>query len=293
MFVNLPDGYRLFYTVYNTHFDPNKKTIIFLHGGPGIADHSLYVDYWQQLQDKHTQVVFIDMRGHGQSAEANKEMDTENNPMWNLKQWGKDLHDGIAALGIYRPIIAGVSFGGWVTLSYATQFPEHASGLILCATEAKVGVNARMAAYERIGIARGKPEQGKAAAKVVATMAQNPIEQSAHDYKTICIPLFSGNPYTPAELAKMKTNQGPWIKFNAEEYYNFNLLDELKKISAKILYLVGELDPEHPLESAHETFAHMRKETASLKIIAGAGAPPYRDKPAEVLNILRDFVAKI
>ena len=52
-------------------------------------------------------------------------------------------------MGIDSPIVAGVSFGGWVALEYALQFPEHAKGIMLCNSEAKIDKEVRKMAYGR------------------------------------------------------------------------------------------------------------------------------------------------
>ncbi len=89
MFARLSDGTRIFYDVYGsglTLLDDRvieKPTIVFLHGGPGIGDHTLYVSFWSQLLDV-SQVVFVDMRGHGRSDQGNVKD-------WTLARWGKDV----------------------------------------------------------------------------------------------------------------------------------------------------------------------------------------------------------
>lgn len=290
MFATLPDGTKLFYDCYGSqlviHKDgiTTRPTLIVLHGGPG-GDHSIYVSFWEQLSEL-AQVVFLDMRGHGRSDDSSKNK-------WNLAQWGQDIHDFIEATGIENPIVAGISFGGWVTLSYATQFPNHAAGLILCNTEARVDVSTRMQEYRRIGKIRGQVDLGERAAQVVAVMAEQADAESAQDYANYCFPLFSNNPYQPFELDRVIRKLGPWQQFNKHEYYSFDYLDQVGKINTPTLYLCGENDPEHPWVSAQQTANRMKADLVSFHKLNNAGDPVYRDAPELTLKILTEFIENI
>jgi len=41
---------------------------------------------------------------------------------WNLAQWGDDVKGLCDALGVVKPIVCGLSFGGFVAQSYATRY---------------------------------------------------------------------------------------------------------------------------------------------------------------------------
>src|SRR5579864_7404108 len=103
---------NLFFDVYGSKLNitPNsvieKPSLIVLHGGHGMADHTLYVEFWSQFSDL-AQVIFLDQRGCGRS-------EHRNSKEWNLKYWGEDLYQFCLALNIEKPIIAGVSMGGHV-----------------------------------------------------------------------------------------------------------------------------------------------------------------------------------
>src|SRR3954468_17252288 len=57
------------------------------------------------------------------------------------------------ALGIVKPVVLGASFGGFVTLAYATRHPDHPAKLILISTEAKGSsyLEKRVELFERFG----------------------------------------------------------------------------------------------------------------------------------------------
>ncbi len=90
----------------------SRPTLVLLHGGPGF-DHSLFKPAFSELTDV-AQIVYMDHRGNGRSSYGDPST-------WNLAQWGDDVRDVCDALGIDKPIVYGVSFGGFVAQSYATH----------------------------------------------------------------------------------------------------------------------------------------------------------------------------
>ena len=281
MYATLSDGTKLFYDVYGSRLSVQsdqvieKPTIVFLHGGPGIADHTLYVSFWSQLAEI-AQVIFIDMRGHGKS-DLGKSMD------WNLARWGKDVFEFCEEIGLKRPIIAGFSFGGWVALSYVTQFPEHPLKLILCNTEAQVDFEMRIEAYRKKG--------GDTAAEIVRRLTYAPDEKTAGEYIEHCLPLFCKKPYTAAELNRCVCRAEIWDVFAQNEYGTFNFLPKLSQIQCPTLILAGAEDPEHPQSSAEKMAQKILNSTYAL--IEDAGDPVFRDKPTEVLHVIKTFIQEV
>src|SRR5262249_48994423 len=144
------NGLRLFFDVEGTKLVPHgpvmreKPTLLMLHGGPGF-DHSIYRPAYSALSDV-AQIVYLDHRGNGRSEDGPREG-------WNLAQWGDDVRAFCDALGITSPTVLGASFGGMVTMSYATRHPAHPAKLVLISTEAVGGSypERRVALFERFG----------------------------------------------------------------------------------------------------------------------------------------------
>ena len=107
----LVNGVRLFFDVDGAALVPagpalaRRPTLIVLHGGPG-ADHSTLKQWLGRFADI-AQVVYLDHRGNGRSEDGPPESQT-------LAQWGDDLAGFCAALAMERPIVYGLSFGGFV-----------------------------------------------------------------------------------------------------------------------------------------------------------------------------------
>jgi proline iminopeptidase len=110
MFV-LVNGERLFFDVEGAGLVPDgpvmraKPTLLLLHGGPGF-DHSSFKPAFSALADI-AQIVYIDHRGNGRSS-------GDDPKRWTLTQWADDVKGLCDTLGIEKPIVYGVSFGGFV-----------------------------------------------------------------------------------------------------------------------------------------------------------------------------------
>src|SRR5438132_7183123 len=129
----LVNGVKLFFDVEGAGLIPEgpamgeKPTLVLLHGGPGF-DHTNFKPLYAPLADV-AQIIYLDHRGNGRSDAGPRES-------WTLAQWGDDVKAFCEALGIVRPIVLGVSFGGMVAMAYATRHPAHPSKLVLITTEA-------------------------------------------------------------------------------------------------------------------------------------------------------------
>ncbi|MEM9243323.1 MAG: alpha/beta hydrolase [Pseudomonadota bacterium] len=191
------NGCQLFFDTYGSKLDIQKKsveekpTLLVLHGGPGIVDHTLYVDFWSQFSNI-AQVIFLDQRGCGRSE---KRTPAE----WHLQQWADDAKKFCEVLNIAKPIIAGVSMGGHVMCDFITQYPSEAGGLIFCNTEAQFIVEEVCQAFGRLG--------GELAESSARQYFTAPSPESAKNYQEHCGKhLITRGFYTPEALTRCKQN---------------------------------------------------------------------------------------
>ena len=146
MFIEV-EGARLFFDCVGSKLEiageamAERPTLIVMHGGPGF-DHSTLRPFFDRFADTH-QVLYLDHRGNGRSGGA---PDT-----WTLQQWGRDVKALCDALGIERPHVYGNSFGGFVAMAYAAQFPDHPGKLILSSTAARMNLEATYRMMEERG----------------------------------------------------------------------------------------------------------------------------------------------
>jgi proline iminopeptidase len=254
-----------------------KPTLIVLHGGPGTTDHTMYVEFWSQFSDI-AQVIFIDQRGNGRS-------DYGNPDLWNLGQCGKDIDSFCQALEITKPFVAGVSWGGYVAMSYATQFPTKSGGLIFCNTEAEVSPDARSSAFRKI-----VGEEAAHAAKQFDTSCGS--VEATQAYLKHCLPHFAKNSYNPTEIARCKKNPAMRQKFLIDENLSFNYLHSLHVVQCPTLIIAGESDPAHPMECAEKTAKCIPPHLLEFHKVSEAGAPIYKDQPEKCKALINKFLLK-
>ncbi len=123
------NGTRLWFDVDGPALVPDgnqmrgRPTVVLVHGGPGVYDHSYFKPDFARLAE-HAQVVYLDLRGHGRSAWGDA-------AGWSFETCADDVRVFCDAAGIARPIVFGHSMGGPIVLLYGARHPGHAAGLIV------------------------------------------------------------------------------------------------------------------------------------------------------------------
>ena len=275
-------GCRLFFDVEGAKLRPDGPrmrevpTVLLLHGGPG-SDHSIFKPAYSQLANI-VQVVYFDHRGDGRS-------DGRNDPeRWRLSQWGDDVKALCDALEIERPIVMGVSFGGYVAMSYALRHPDHPAKLILCSTAASPSKKAiQVKVFERLGGA----EAGAAASAFI----DDPIPQATREFWRLCAPLYHRSPYDPESDARTIWNPRLMAEFRRGERETMNFLSELHWIKCPTLVMVGEDDPMTPVPCSEEIVAALPVDLVRFERFADAGHGIVSDQPGRFFEVLRSFIA--
>lgn len=272
---------KLYYEEYGLE-NKDYPPIVVCHGGPGLSDHNLYRRFWTDLPRYGHRVILFDMRGHGLS-------DDGDCSKWTLSQWADDLFALIQGLKINKPIIAGVSFGGWVAQAYATHplYGRDLTGLILSNTEAKLDFRSQAEAYKEKALRAGKSVvEADNIAQIIILNNTAPSTEIANRYREHCIPLRSIKTFTPEELGSCRKNMELHNQFYAGEH-KFDFTESLKEISCRTLVLAGGEDPEHPIAGVKAMADKIPK--VLFKAIAGGAAPVYLDKPDETLSAILEF----
>ena len=92
-----------------------RPTVVLVHGGPGVYDHSYFKPDFAPLA-AHAQVVYLDLRGHGRS-------EWHDASAWSFEACADDIRAFCDTLGITRPIVFGHSMGGPIVLLYGGAAP--------------------------------------------------------------------------------------------------------------------------------------------------------------------------
>jgi proline iminopeptidase len=281
------NGVRLFFDVDGEKYTPDgpklreKPTLIVLHGGPG-SDHSGFKPYFSRFSDI-AQIVYLDHRGNGRSDDGAPEHQT-------LAQWGDDVAAFCRALEIDKPVIYGLSFGGFVAQSVATRHPELPSGLILASTACRSVFERKYAAFEALG--------GIEARRVAERFWGGGIADDASvldDWAIHCLPHYSTTPQNPEarkRVIKRETTERLFFREGGERW-RMDFRDDLAKVACATLVMAGDMDPVTPPSDAEEIVAHLPDHLVEYALIAGTGHGPHRDKPDEIETLLRGFLRNL
>lgn len=277
MYVDV-NGTRLWFDVDGPALVPEgpemreRPTLVLVHGGPGVWDHSYLKPNFARLTTV-AQVVYLDLRGHGRSAWGDP-------ADWSFEVCADDVRAFCDAIGVARPIVLGHSMGGPIVLLYGARHPGHAAGLIVQSGYARLDVPRLVEGFRRIG------------GDEVAELARRD---------------FGGEPVTDEESARIFAAFGPQVpdaddlarrivnrELNAhgsELTRRLNVVDQLGRIDCPTLVCVGALDPVTPVAAAQEIVQALPDRVAQLEVLDGAGHFPWKDVPDRYWALITEFVA--
>lgn len=113
-----------------TKGNKNNKAIIFVHGFP--YDHTMWDYQVETLKDNYYCVTY-DIRGLGQSYIGDGQ--------YTMEAFVWDLYSIIDELHIEKPILCGLSMGGYISLRAIEKEQERFAGLILCDSRSEADNN--------------------------------------------------------------------------------------------------------------------------------------------------------
>lgn len=115
-------GGSLYYEVMGSGDQP---PLVLINGGPGF-DHRYFhsVKLWEGLS-KHRKLVFYDQRGTGKSTS------TIATDKFTVDMMVADLEALRVALGVPKISLLGHSWGGILSMAYATRHPDHVARVVL------------------------------------------------------------------------------------------------------------------------------------------------------------------
>jgi 3-oxoadipate enol-lactonase len=100
--------------------------VVLLHGFP--FNHTLWREQIEALRETH-RVVAPDLRGHGET--------TATSEPATMEEMARDVAALLDELRIARPVLGGLSMGGYVALAFYRLFPRRVRALVLADTRAQ------------------------------------------------------------------------------------------------------------------------------------------------------------
>jgi pimeloyl-ACP methyl ester carboxylesterase len=271
------NGTRLWFDVEGSALVPDgdelllRPTVVLVHGGPGVYDHSYFKPDFTRLVE-HAQVLYLDLRGHGRS-------DWGDPAAWNFETCADDIRTLCDALGIARHVVYGHSMGAPIVLLYGARHPWHASGLIVHGGFARWDMPRIVESFRRL-----------AGDEVAAIAARSFTGEEVPDEEWARVFVAYG-PNRPAEEREAHTPKN--LELNAagiEVFRGTNIVDQLGRVECPTLVVVGELDPVTPVAAAEEIVGALPEGLAQLEIIEAGGHFTWLDVPDRFWPPVIEFV---
>ena len=256
--------------------------LLVLHGGPGL-DHTMFGDYLHPLTDQF-RLILVDQRSQGRSELSPQET-------WTLEQMARDVGALARTLGLERYAVLGHSFGAFVALQHAVDFPGQAAQTIVSS-----GIpSARFLAHVQKNIETFEPielreqvrsswerEQSVQTQEEFATLLHeqlpfhfaDPRDRRIEDYER----RTSGSIYSPQVVRH----------FAAQDYGMIEVEDRLGSVSQPVLVLAGRHDRTCSVEAA-EVIARGVPQ-AELVIFEHSGHMTYVEEHEPYLATVRTFL---
>lgn len=256
-----------------------RPILIGLHGGPGVDGTTLR--HFLAPLSYAARVVVPDQRGHGRS-------DHGTPADWNLQTWAADVGRLCAALDLTRPVVLGVSFGGFVAQQYASTYPNDLAGLILVSTAPRYPADDDV-------IARARDLAGDQAAEALRRSIEEPAhDRSAADRERLR-PLYRRRRDLEMERVEPHIVRNPevveaWVP---QARCTMDLRSDLRAVRCPTLVLAGELDPFNPPALATEIVRSIPGDRARLEVIPGAAHHVFVDNPERTYRSIREFIASL
>jgi proline-specific peptidase len=258
--------------------------LIVLHGGPGL-DHHEFADYLDPLCDEF-RLILVDMRAQGQSEPC-----PENT--WTLEQMAKDVVSLGEAMNLEKYAVLGHSYGAFVALQNAVDFPGAAAKTIVSG-----GVpSARFLEVVEKNLAEFEPESLRK--QVADSWAREAEAQTEEDFESLMhdqMPFHFGNPLDPRiaeyEERTADTIYSPAVlqHFSKAEYGGIELENRLKDVTQPVLVCTGRYDRACTVEAAEAMADGLPN--AELVIFEDSGHMTFVEENKLYLKVVREFLKK-
>lgn len=255
--------------------------LVLMHGGPG-QDYTSLLSL-QPCADQFT-LIFYDHRCNGRS----------EGPEVSSMTWENLTADADAmrqTLGFDKWAVLGHSFGGNVALEYALRYPGSLSHLVLMNTGADYWWAQENAA--ELLAKRGYSSSAVEACRRFFSGQLTPAEFTPTFMKFMTAYFYRVNWLKMAREVLL----GPRPKLRPEALIfagsqlvnGWTVMDRLGEIQVPTLVLAGRQDFLYPPE--HQAILADRLPNADLVLIERAGHNPHMERPAEVIEAIRRFLA--
>ena len=256
--------------------------LLVFHGGPGL-DHREFGDYLDALADDY-RLILVDQRGQGRSDRA-----PENT--WTLEQMAADVSSLARALELERYAVLGHSYGAFVVLQHAVDFPGDAAQTIVSSgipsSRFLEQIAQNLAAFEPAEL-REQVTSSWEREKSVRT--QEDVAGLLHDQ----MPFHFADPRDPKiedyEWRTAGSIYSPEVlrRFASEEYGGIEVEDILGDVTQPVLVLAGRHDRVCSVEAAQAIVGGVRH--GELVVFEFSGHMTFVEENDAYVHAVREFL---
>ncbi len=237
------NGISLHYIDYGKQ---DGEPLIFLHGwGQNIEMMKMLADPFE----KEYRIIIPDLPGFGESSEPNTD--------WTLYEYVDCIHKLLETLKIEQPTLLGHSFGGKISLLYATKYSV--KKLVLFGSPYKKEI-----------------QKTSMKLKVLKSLKKVPI---LNQFEETAKKHIGSTDYK---------NASPMMRKIMVNHVNLDLSNEIEKIEAPTLLIWGDLDREVSLEQAREI--EQKIKDAGVVVFEGCTHYAYLENLKGTIRVLRNFL---
>jgi proline iminopeptidase len=257
--------------------------LFLLHGGPGL-DHHEFGDYLDPLTDDDIRLLLVDLRANGRSEPAPPST-------WTLQRMAQDVIMLALRLDLSQYAVLGHSFGAFVALQNAVDFPGMADKTIVSGGVPSVRW------LEGVADALDRFESPELRERIAASWARGADVRTPEDVAAVMHdqwPFHFADPFDP-RIEEYERRAAGW-EFAPEvlrhlataETGGIELEDRLHEVPQPTLVLAGRHDRVCPVEASQLMARLLPK--GELHVFEESAHMPFVEQPEEHLEVVRDFL---
>jgi proline iminopeptidase len=291
-------GKGLYVEVYGT---PEHDAILYLHGGPGESCYDFSVSQAEKLAENFM-VVAIDQRGVCRSEGIGSD------EAFGLMDIIEDCEALRKELNIPKWSLIGHSFGGFLSVLYASEYPDSIERIIFEGPTFDFELTSRSLLRKTASLLNeaGKKEAAKKCLAMADTQETVTIRELTEKYmefsdlleaermKIYRYDLESGVDYSYYSDDEWESfydrSDNHYDRLREEGKIFLSLLPILKTLPHEMLLLKGDHDPA-PCERQVEVFKET--ENGTVYTVNNCGHTPHYEKPEEFTRIVNEFLSAV
>ena len=257
--------------------------LLVLHGGPGL-DHHEFGDYLDPLAERGIRLVLVDQRACGRSLKPPPET-------WTLERYAQDVVMLARAMRLDRYAVLGHSFGAFVALQNAVDYPGSASATIISGGMPSMRfldhVEENLRAFEPADLRE----------QVTASWARELEVSTPRDVETLMrdqFPFHFADPLDPRIEEYLERSAGTVYSpevlrhFAGAGYGSIEVEDRLSEISTPVLVLAGRHDRTCVVAASEAIAAGIAD--AQLLVFEASGHMTFVEEPQVYIEAVSRFL---